>query len=308
MVAIFFAIFPIAVSSPTATTTASPLPETTCVPINTMFFCSDSGTFFAVSTCSVFCTEPDSPVSDASSAWRLLTDTKRASAGTFSPSSSTTRSPCTTLLSAISISLPSRNTVAVVSTNFLSAMSVFCARPSCTVPTAALNKRSAAMIALSTGSPAKNTMALAPKRRYISGLLNCSRNMVRYEALPASCSIFGPYFANRAAASCAERPCSLVCNCLRTAEAVCVCQRLSIASFTLLIVHQDARPKKSDNELFNMFIFPLYFMYYFVDSNQFALGSHHTPQTDTHQYCEHYVKRHIEPSPVASKCPLVCQY
>ena len=70
MVDICFAILPITVEIPVATTIALPLPETILVPLKTIFFCSAVAKLSLSKISVVLYIGSDSPVREASSIFR----------------------------------------------------------------------------------------------------------------------------------------------------------------------------------------------------------------------------------------------
>ncbi len=105
-------MLPISVDMPVAVTTARPRPRVTAVPSNTMFTRSPSAAG-AASVPVSFATAWLSPVSEASPTVSEATSTRRASALTASPSSSSSTSPGTTSAAGIRCVRPPRTTAAV---------------------------------------------------------------------------------------------------------------------------------------------------------------------------------------------------
>ncbi len=106
-------------------------------------------------------TGTDSPVSAASSTRSGADSSRRMSAGTTLPASSSTMSPGTSPGAAISATLPSRTTRAAAAASCLSAAIARSARYSCTKPTIAFRTTITRMTMLSSGSPIRAEMAAA---------------------------------------------------------------------------------------------------------------------------------------------------
>ncbi len=146
------AMFPISVAMPVAVTTARPRPRVTAVPSNTMFNLSPSAAG-APSLSVSFATTMLSPVSAASATVSDATSTRRASALTASPSSSSTRSPGTRSAAGIRCARPSRTTPAVAAAMRWSAATACSARASWTKPSRLLRTTITAITIASYGTP-----------------------------------------------------------------------------------------------------------------------------------------------------------
>ena len=104
------AIRPISVSMPVAVTSIAPVPRVTEVFWNSMSARSPSGTSGEASTAGSLATGALSPVSAASWASSVAERSRRPSAGTMSPASTSTMSPGTTSAAGTSATAPSRRT------------------------------------------------------------------------------------------------------------------------------------------------------------------------------------------------------
>ena len=204
---------PISVSIPVATTTAFPLPYTTVLPINAIFFLSPRGTspLGASMTSQVLSTGTDSPVSAASSIFILAHSIILASAGTASPASSTITSPTTKSSLLTVICLPSRNTLLVAAAISCSASIAFSALLSCTTPRIALISTTAMMMITSEGnSPLMPDimpeMTAATMRMIVIGSANCLRKRRNIFSFLPSASLFLPFFSSLQDASAVDRP------------------------------------------------------------------------------------------------------
>ena len=132
------AISPIWVLRPTPVTTAEALPCTTNVEENSMLRMPPRGVFASFITHSHFSAAVDSPVSADSSAFNPAHESMRQSAGTRSPSESSTTSPTVNSAAGILFATPSRRARAVGAESFLSCSMALSARYCCTAPTTAL--------------------------------------------------------------------------------------------------------------------------------------------------------------------------
>mmetsp|Transcript_44090 Transcript_44090/g.122179 ORF Transcript_44090/g.122179 Transcript_44090/m.122179 type:complete len:239 (-) Transcript_44090:129-845(-) len=177
-------ILPISDCMPVATMMPNAPPLDTAVPENIMFFLSWIRASTATgSVC--FITVSDSPVSAPSSVRTLvvLSLMIRMSAGTLSPTLTSTRSPGTSSEAGSSgLSSPSRYTLALHDCSSLSASSAFSALCSCQTPTTALRTRMSRMTKGSTNastlSPSSkkastNESVAAPSRILTSRSSNC---------------------------------------------------------------------------------------------------------------------------------------
>jgi hypothetical protein len=154
---------PSSVESPVATTSPRARPVRTSVPANAI-----------AAVC--LCTGRDSPVSRDSSSVKLVAATRRRSAGTLLPDSSSTTSPGTMSPASISRAAPSRSTSARGLTRLRSASAVRSAECSWWVPMSALISTAAKMNAASDHWPSAAETSAAPSSTYMSGLLNWRRN------------------------------------------------------------------------------------------------------------------------------------
>ena len=143
---------------PTATTTAHPVPTVTSLPSRTM---RASGG--PCSTC--LQTGTDSPVSGASSTSRPWVVSRRASAGTRSPGSTSRMSPGTTSDAGTTAGAPSRKTRAVAVPNCRIASVARPAWCSCQAPRTVLRATVAAMMMTSRPSPPIANDRIAPPPR-----------------------------------------------------------------------------------------------------------------------------------------------
>ena len=133
------AILPTCVRMPVSTTTALACPAVTTLLEKTMFRRSPNGALGENFASASFSTGTDSPVREASSAFRLKLSSKRASAGTMSPRLSCNMSPGTSSSDGNTTCFPARMTVAFGDDSFFSASMAFSALLSCTTPTTAFS-------------------------------------------------------------------------------------------------------------------------------------------------------------------------
>lgn len=131
-------ILPTSVLAPVAVTMAVALPWVTGVFMNAMFAWSAGSSLPSASVVAALDAGRLSPVSSDSSICSELAAMMRQSAGTWSPAVMSTTSPTTTRSAGISASVPSRRTLAVVSSIDLSAFMTLSALPSCCIPITAL--------------------------------------------------------------------------------------------------------------------------------------------------------------------------
>jgi hypothetical protein len=140
-------IRPNSVRGPVAETIARACPFTTSVPEYARPLRSAS------SAPGHFSTGSDSPVSSDSSTMKSLTATSWASAGTRSPSASSSRSPRTTAAPAMRCATPSRTTVARGLDKSRSASSARSVLRCCTIVIARMTRTDAASTSASRTSP-----------------------------------------------------------------------------------------------------------------------------------------------------------
>ena len=209
------AILPISVSIPVPVTTTTPRPYTTVLPIYTIFFLSPKGTSLAFSVdiaSEILLTGTDSPVSAASSTFKLALSKIRASAGTESPASNSTISPTTRFSLGVITTLPSRSTLEVAADISCSASIAFSALLSWNTPSTALRITTARMMMTSEGnSPSiaaiTPLIAAATIKMIIIGSVSCSKNRRTSDFFFAATSLFLPCSASRFSASAVVKPC-----------------------------------------------------------------------------------------------------
>mmetsp|Transcript_80887 Transcript_80887/g.232401 ORF Transcript_80887/g.232401 Transcript_80887/m.232401 type:complete len:201 (-) Transcript_80887:97-699(-) len=192
---------------PVARTSPLPLPETTEVPLKTMFLgnaCSSPVSCFASKdlVCSV-----GSPVSVASFVCKSTTSFRIMSAGTISPILIKTMSPMTKSCNSTSVGLPSR----MATTASLPICSRSAAPGSCPEysPTAFVKQTKPTMQMSTyafTSSPMANERHAATNVSKKMIFLICVTKMEKKESVPAASRTFGPSSFNRRAASSDERP------------------------------------------------------------------------------------------------------
>ena len=168
-----------------------------------------------------FSTGTDSPVKDASSALSDWLSSRRKSAGTISPASSSTRSPGTSSAAAINFCSPSRRTRAWGEVIFFKASIAFSARPSWTTPRMALIRTMAMMTPVSIYSPRKAETRLAAIRIRTMTSLNCASSFCSIVCFFFSFRALGPYFSSKAAACCESSPCSALLSSRAIRSASC---------------------------------------------------------------------------------------
>ncbi len=180
-----WAIVPISVRMPVARTTRRPLPATTPVPANTSSCRSGRGTLARLfPTAASLKTGFGSPVSALWSTRSPAADRSWPSAGTWSPSSSRTRSPGTSAVADRRISPPSRSAVISRGSISWSASTARSARYSWKKLNTPLTTITAKMAQPSSRIPAKKAKAPATQSRTAKKLQNCSRK--RPKQRPAS--------------------------------------------------------------------------------------------------------------------------
>ena len=163
---------PISVCMPVPVTSSSARPRVTPVFMNAMLMRSPSAAAGGATKAASLPTACDSPVSADSSISTLCAASRRPSAGTRSPASSSTTSPGTIWLASISSTRPARRTRATGASMFLSAASVFSARYSCQKPSTALNITTTRITVTLFMSPMKAAITAATSNMRISMLLN----------------------------------------------------------------------------------------------------------------------------------------
>ncbi len=151
------------------------------------------------STC--LSTGRDSPVSAASCTLRRAASTRRRSAGTMFPASSSTRSPGTRSRAATSRTCPSRMTRACGAPRRRSAAMVRSARYSWTNPMMAFRTTMTTMAMASCGSPTAPATAAAARSTTIMKSVNWLASIRQGERRSPSASSFGPCCAMRRCAS-----------------------------------------------------------------------------------------------------------
>ena len=169
----------------------------------------------------------DSPVSAASSIFRLRVSSRRRSAGTLSPEASRTMSPGISPDASISLRWPSRSTVALLESMRLMLSSAASARPSWMKPMIALTSTAAAMTPVSTQCPSSAVISDAPSIRYSRTLWNCSRKRSSGPRLRACGRRLAPWRCRRSSAWLAVSPSLLACRLVRQPSAGRLCQGLS---------------------------------------------------------------------------------
>ena len=215
-------MWPTSVAIPVAVTTNSPAPRVTLVFMYTMSVRSPSGVS-APSTGSVpLATGRLSPVSADSATSSVAALSSLPSAGTMSPASMATTSPGTSCSAGISVSWPSRLTLALTIIIFCRAATAAAAFPSCRRPSTALNT-----VSTSSKMPVPSSFSgyrlptPATSRTICIGSAYWRMNTCqRDSALPAS-NLFGPNRWVRACTSAELRPCrSSTCSAWRTRSAL----------------------------------------------------------------------------------------
>ena len=144
----------------------------------------------------------------ASAHLRLAHSSRRPSAQTESPASSTTTSPTVTSRPGIWTTCPSRSTLAVGADICLRLSREAAAFTVCTVPRMAFMVMTARMTMVLSSSPVKADTMAARIRMMTIKSANCSRKIRRVLFFPPSWSSFGPYLACRSAAWAEVRPSS----------------------------------------------------------------------------------------------------
>ncbi len=197
---------PIWVSMPVAVTTARPRPETTAVPLKTMFRTSPGEETLPPRGAAVLATATDSPVRADSSAARACTARRRASALTRSPASSRRMSPGTTTSTVTVRAAPSRSIVARGAAIFFKASRERSARNSWTNPRRALASTITRMVRASAYSPRRAETKVAARRTSTMKSRNWFKKRAPRETRDPSARRFGPKRLRRRAASSSVRP------------------------------------------------------------------------------------------------------
>ena len=199
---------PISLRTPVALTRARPCPCTTSVPEYTHGRSAPPGACGRSPPCGAgsLPTGTDSPVSSDSSTCRPAAASSRPSAGTRSPSPSSTRSPSTSSPAGSCRALPSRHTRAVGAPSSRSACRARSVRPSWysvmhSIRTTIPNRK-----APSKGSPSTRYRTAAPTSSRYIGSRAASSAMRRQRRPPLSGSRLGPSRARRRAASSLSSP------------------------------------------------------------------------------------------------------
>ena len=138
----------------------------------------------------VFSTGTDSPVREASSAFRLTASRRRASAGIRSPVLKKIMSPGTSSFAGISVSFPSLRTDATGAAILFRASIARSARYSWIKPRPAAKRIMTKMTMASATSPTTADRTTATRRMIIMKFLNCSRKIFQGETFsPAASSL-----------------------------------------------------------------------------------------------------------------------
>ena len=172
-----------------------------------MFFRSPSGTSPGIGSAS-FSTGRLSPVKALSAHFRLALSSRRPSAQTESPASSSTTSPGTTSQPGICVTRPSRSTLAVGAAICFRLSRDVAAFTVCTVPSTAFSVTTARITSALSPSPSRADTAAARSRITTSKSRNCSRKMRSTFFFFSVRSSLGPYVASRSRASTAVSPSS----------------------------------------------------------------------------------------------------
>ena len=147
-----------------------------------------------------------SPVRALSAHFRLAASSRRPSAQTESPASSTTTSPTVTSRPGTRCTRPSRSTLAVGTAICLRLSSEAVALTVCTVPRTAFRVMTARITTALSQSPKKEEIPAARIRINTRTSRNCSKKMRGTLFFPTACSSLGPYRFTRSAASVAVNP------------------------------------------------------------------------------------------------------
>jgi len=184
------------------------VPRVTAVFWNAMLSRSPSGTSSSASGSVALPIGALSPVSAASCVSIVAVRTRRPSAGTMSPASSSTTSPGTSWLAGICTSTPSRTTLLVGFCMVASASTLLRACSSWRVPMTTLTSTRNATIAAVDPCPiATLTTATATSMRFI-GSRSCSSSTAHTDGGACAVSVLGPYCRCRLPTSAPSSPCS----------------------------------------------------------------------------------------------------
>ena len=224
------AIWPTSVPIPVAVTTPRPRPPVTMDVAKAMVERSPSGAPGATAASASFSEGTDSPVSEASCARRLAESSRRRSAGTMLPSSSSTTSPSTRSRAGRISSAPPRTTRAVGAESDRSASSDDCALRSCTMPITAFTTTMAKMMPASAHSRKSAESTAATTRMSTMGSPSCSRTMAPSVLGGFEASSLGPFWARRRRASASVRPSGEVSSAASTTLVGFACQGVAAAS------------------------------------------------------------------------------
>ena len=198
------AILPNAVRPPVCTTTPTPFPERTTVPMNAHERRSSGESGFVVGS-TFLSAGADSPVSTPSSHSSSFASSSRRSAGTTSPTPRRTTSPGTSAVTSTEPSLPSRNTIVVCRSCECRAATARAERYSLTNPRPTLSPLIRKMISASVRSPRNTDATAVTSSKIRNGLRNWLTKTVTARTLWLR-SAFGPTRASRRAASALESP------------------------------------------------------------------------------------------------------
>src|SRR5581483_3451638 len=199
------------------TTTPTPLPARTTVPMNAHDG-SSSGESGFVTGSTFFSAGADSPVRTDSSHSSPSASSSRRSAGTTSPTPMRTTSPGTSSVTSTTTAVPSRSATMVCLSCECSASTARAERYSLTNPSPTLSPLMRKMMIASVRSP-KNADATAVARsRSKNGLRSCPRRTAIARA-PWLRSAFGPTRSRRAFASVDEMPSLLESRARNTSSA-----------------------------------------------------------------------------------------
>ena len=242
------------VFAPVATTTATPLPETTVEPMSTMLSRSPAVRVSSVGAGQGVATRSTgrlSPVSDDMLRKRSRAWMSRASAGTMSPDARCTMSPTTTSARGISTRpSPASSTLQVVCIVLASAAAASSLLPSCTnrkVPETAIiakmmmkvdGSRSAGAARIT--SVTSDTTARSA-RIPVKGSTKAFAKRTGAESRWARATSFGPHTARESSTFSAERPPRLVLNSLRSSSVSSEETRRSHSSWDVFPVGVSAR-------------------------------------------------------------------
>jgi hypothetical protein len=172
------AIRPNWVSPAVATTTPTPAPLCTTVPINAQAV-SSARAVPAATGAVALSTGRDSPVNTASSQASPFASSRRTSAGTTAPSCKCTTSPGTRSNTSTSVSRPSRSTATVCRISECSASAARSARYSLTKPRPMLAVRIRAMMIASVRSSRTNAIIAVTTSRTSRALRSCRPSTVQ---------------------------------------------------------------------------------------------------------------------------------